>query len=147
MNNLDRTINIQKFFLRTSIRSVCRSTFIVFLALCFLLMQTLPVVAAFANGMDLMVPLGQEGGHPKKGCGCCKPADCPCDMKKDQACKPMSPDVASMVRPGNHAPEEAGFLQESFRQSRPLQTARSSHWVFARAPCPIIYLATLNLLC
>jgi hypothetical protein len=68
-------------------------------------------------------------------------------LKKDRACEPMSPDLAFMVRPGNHVPEESGILQGSFRQSSPLQTARSSHWVFARAPCPIIYLATLNLLC
>jgi hypothetical protein len=68
-------------------------------------------------------------------------------LKKDQACEPMSPDLAIMVRPGNLAPEEAGPLQGSFRQIQPAQTARISHWVFARAPCPQIYLANLNLLC
>jgi len=134
-------------FLRASIRSICRYMFIVFLALCFLLMQALPVVAVFAGGINPLMSAGQEGRHSKRGCCCCNPSTCPCDLKKDQTCEPMSPDLAFMVRPSNHVPEEAGFLQESFRQSRPLQTARSSHWVHARAPCPIIYLATLNLLC
>ena len=134
-------------FLRASIISLCRFTFIVFLGLCFLLMQVLPVIAVFANGMNHWMSAGQEGRHSKRVCCCCNPSTCPCDLKKDQACEPMSPDLAFMVRPGNHVPEEAGPLQGSFRQSRPLQTARSSHWVFARAPCPIIYLATLNLLC
>jgi hypothetical protein len=147
MNNINRTVSVQEFFLRASIRSICSSTFIVFLVLCFLLMQSLPVVAAFDDGMNPLMSAGQEGRHSKRGCCCCNPSTCPCDLKKDKACEPMSPDLAFMVRPGNHVPEEAGFFQESFRQSRPLQTARSSHWVFARAPCPIIYLATLNLLC
>ena len=144
---MDRTVNVQECFLRPSISSICRPAFIVFLVLCFLLMQALPVVAVFANGMNPLMSAGQEGRHSKRDCCCCNPSTCPCDLKKDQACEPMSPDLAFMVRPGNHVPEEAGFLQESFRQSRPLQTAHSSNWVFARAPCPIIYLATLNLLC
>ena len=133
--------------MRASIRSICRPAFIVFFVLCFLLMQVLQVVAAFSNGMNPLMSAGQEGRHSKRGCCCCNPSTCPCDLKKDQAYEPMSPDLAFMVRPGNHVPEEAGFFQESFRQSRPLQTACSSHWLFARAPCPLIYLATLNLLC
>jgi hypothetical protein len=147
MKNRIALLNIRSDYLRASIRSICRYTFIVFLVLCFLLMQALPVVAAFANGMNPLMSAGQEGRHSKLGCRCCNPSTCPCDLKKDQACEPMSLDLAFMVRPGNHVPEEAGFLQESFRQSRPLQTTRSSHWVLARAPCPLIYLATLNLLC
>lgn len=142
-------IETSKFrsFLRASIRSICRFTFIVFLVLCFLLMQALPVVAVFAGGMNPLMSAGQEGRHSKRGCCCCNPSTCPCDLKKDQACEPMGPDLAIMVRPGNLAPEEAGPLQGSFRQIQPAQTARFSHWVFARAPCPQIYLATLNLLC
>ena len=147
MNNWLETSMFRISFLRAPIRSACWSTFIVFLVLCFLLMQALPVVAAFANGMNPLMSAGQEGRHSKRGCCCCNPSTCPCDLKKDQACEPMSPDLAFMVRPGNLAPEEAGPLQGFFRQSCSSNTARKTHWVFARAPCPLIYLATLNLLC
>jgi hypothetical protein len=134
-------------YLPTPTKTVCRCMFIFLLVLCFLLMQALPVVAAFAGGMNPLMGEEQERIHPKKGCCCCNPSTCPCDIKKNQACEPMSPDLAFMVRPGTIAPEETGPLQGSYRQCRPAQTARSSHWVFARAPCPLIYLATLNLLC
>jgi hypothetical protein len=147
MNYWIEPAKFRSVFLQPLISSICRSAFIGFFVLCFLLMQALPVVAVFAGGINPLMSDGQEGRHSKRGCCCCNPSTCPCDLKKDQTCEPMSPDLAFMVRPGNHVPEEAGFLQESFRQSRPLQTARSSHWMHARAPCPIIYLATLNLLC
>jgi hypothetical protein len=146
MNNRIFPLNLRGGYLPVPIRTICRCMFILFLVLCFLLMQTLTVVAAFADGMNPMVSAGQESRHTKRGC-CCNPNDCPCDLKKDQACEPLGPDLAIMVRPGNLAPEEAGPLQGSFRQIQPAQTARISHWVFARAPCPLIYLSTLNLLC
>lgn len=130
-----------------SVRSICQSVLIGFFVLSFLLMQALPVVAAFASGLNLMVSAGQEGAHSKKGCCCCKPLNCPCDMKKDQTRGPMDFDMVFSARLGNHAPEDAGPLQEPVSQSRPSERARTTHWAFTRAPCPIIYLATLNLLC
>jgi hypothetical protein len=133
--------------LTLSVRSICRSALIGFFVFCFFLMQVLPVVAAFASGLNPMVSAGQEGAHSKKGCCCCKPPDCPCDMKKDQSRGPMDFDVVFPTRIGNHAPEDLGPLREPVSQNRPSETARTTHWVFARAPCPTIYLATLNLLC
>jgi len=133
--------------LRASIRSICRPAFIVFFVLCFLLMQVLPVVAAFANGMNPLMSAGQEGRHSKRDCCCCNPSTCPCDMKKNQTHRPMDFDLVLSTRFGNHTLEDTGLLPEPVRQSHISNTTRKTHWVFARAPCPIIYLATLNLLC
>jgi hypothetical protein len=147
MKNLLRPLNYRNVYLAVPISTICRYTFIVFLVLCFLLMQALPVVAMFAGGLNPLMGGEQERSHPKKGCCCCNPSTCPCDIKKDQACEPITPDLAFMVRPGNLAPEEVGSFQGSFRQNDAGDSTRKAHRAFARAPCPLIYLATLNLLC
>jgi len=148
MNNLDRQVNAQEcFFLRPSISSICRPAFIGFFVLYFLLMQTLPTLAALTDGMNSIMSAGQGKGHSKKGCRCCKPPDCHCDMKKDQTHRPMDFDLVLSTRFGNHTLEDTGFLPEPVRQSYSSNTTRKTHWMFARAPCPLIYLATLNLLC
>ena len=110
MNNLDRQVNAQEcFFLRPSISSICRPAFIGFFVLYFLLMQTLPTLAALTDGMNSIMSAGQGKGHSKKGCRCCKPPDCHCDMKKDQTHRPMDFDLVLSTRFGNHTLEDTGF--------------------------------------
>jgi hypothetical protein len=82
------------------------------------------------------------------GCCCCGPSHCPCDLKKDNTGIPAGNDLAFDAKAGyQNLEEEIGFLYERVREHPSDATARSLFFTSARAPCPIIYLSTLNLLC
>jgi hypothetical protein len=68
-------------------------------------------------------------------------------MKKDQARESEDFNLAFSTRLGNNVLEDMGPLTEFVRQNHPRDATRIARWKFARAPCPVVYLATHNLLC
>lgn len=124
-----------------------RLMFLFYLVLCFFLAQTLPVAPVLAQELCSTMSSGQVKTATQRGCCCCSPSACPCDMKKDQAHEPEDFNLAFSTRLGDNVLEDMGPLAEFVRQNCPRDAASLSRWMFARAPCPLIYLFTLNLLC
>lgn len=125
-----------------------RFVFISFLALCFLMAQALPVVAVSVRRSCAAMTSGQETiNQSKDGCCCCDASHCPCDLKKGEANLPTSSDLAFDAKVGYQSFEEAGIPCKTFNGLFSDDIAPTTFWTFARAPCPTIYLSTLNLLC
>ena len=124
-----------------------RILFMFFLSLCFFLVQTLPVARVLAQWLCPTMSSGKEKIASKRGCCCCGPSACPCDMKKDQAHGPVDFELAFSTRLFNNVLEDMGPLTEFVRQNHSCDAVRIARWMFARAPCPVVYLATHNLLC
>jgi hypothetical protein len=123
-----------------------RHLFISFLTLCFCLVQMLPVMTLYAQAPCLAMSAGQMISQSKRCC-CCDSSACPCDLKKDQAGLPMSKDLAFTTNIGYQNFEEVCFLREPIKDYYPDEITSITFWVLPRAPCPTIYLATLNLHC
>jgi hypothetical protein len=123
-----------------------RLVFVFSLALCFILTQMLPVVTLYSQGVCPAMPAGQMISQSKRCC-CCDSSACPCDLKKDQAGLPMSYDLAFTTNIGYQNFENVCFLREPTKDYYPDKITSITFWVLPRAPCPTIYLATLNLLC
>jgi len=134
-------------YIPVSARTMYRCTFIFLLVLCFLLTQALPARAVFAGGKISGIQAEQVNGHSKRGCCCFKPFTCPCDMKKGKTSDPASNDCVFAPRSGDKTLEEEYPFTVSVTKSPSSHITLKTEWFFARAPCPIIYLATLNLLC
>jgi hypothetical protein len=125
-----------------------RLFFIIFLAFCFMVGQAIPVIALSTQRPCAAMSSGQKTIiQSKHGCCCCNSSHCPCDLKKDNARVPVSDDLAFDAKASYQNLEEIGFLRERVSEYRSDATARSLFFSFARAPCPNIYLSTLNLLC
>lgn len=127
--------------------TVYRLVFVFSLTIFFFLAQTLPVVTLFAQGTCSTMSAGLNNGQSKSGCCCCDSSACPCDLKKDQAGEPMSSDLAFTTHTGYQNFEEVIFFRDSIKNGHPDARTYANFWIFARAPCPEIYLATLSLLC
>jgi hypothetical protein len=135
-----------RVYIPVSARTMCRCASIFLLVLCFLLTQALPARAVFAGKIS-GIQAEQGNGHSKRGCCCCKPLTCPCDIKNGKTGEPISNDCVFAPRSGDKTLEEEYPFTVSVTKSPSSHITLKPEWIFARAPCPIIYLATLNLLC
>jgi hypothetical protein len=125
-----------------------RLIIIIFLAICFMVGQAFPVIALGTQRPCAAMSSGQKTiNQSKHGCCCCNASHCPCDLKKDNTTLPAGDDLAFDAKAGYQNLEETGFLRERVSEYHSNAMARSLFFSFARAPCPIIYLSTLNLLC
>jgi hypothetical protein len=68
-------------------------------------------------------------------------------MKNEKNSYPISNDCVFAPRSGDKTLEEGYPFTVSVTKSPSSHITLKTEWIFARAPCPIIYLATLNLLC
>jgi len=134
-------------YIPVSARTMFRCAIMFPLVFCFLLTQALPARAVFASGKKSVIPAEQGNGNSKRGCCCCRPLSCPCDMKKGKTSDPISNDCVFAPRSGDKTLEEEYPFTVSVTKSPSSHITLKTEWIFARAPCPIIYLATLNLLC
>jgi hypothetical protein len=146
INSLMDTFN-RFVYIPASARTMCSSAFIFLLVLCFLLTQALPAHATFASGKKSVIPAEQSNGQSKRGCCCCKPLTCPCDMKKGKTINPISNDCVFAPRSGDKTLEEEYPFTVYVTKSPSSYITLKTDWIFARAPCPQVYLTTLNLLC
>lgn len=124
-----------------------RILFVTLIVLCFFLAQLMPVVSVKALEMCAAKSVGQKISQSKRGCCCCGTSHCPCDLKKGEANLPTSTDLAFDAKVGYLSVGEVSFLCETFNTRYSDDIATATFWTFARAPCPTIYLSTLNLLC
>jgi hypothetical protein len=125
-----------------------RIFFVIFLATCFMVAQALPVVALSLQNPCAAMSSGQKTmSQSKHGCCCCNSSHCPCDLKKDNTTLPAGDDFAFDAKAGYQNLEETGFLRERVSECHSDPMVRSLFFSCARAPCPIIYLSTVNLLC
>lgn len=125
-----------------------RLNFIFLLTLCFMAAQALPVVAVSVQSSCAAMLSGQKTiSQSKLGCCCCDTSHCPCDLKQGNTRIPAGNDLAFDAKAAYQNLEEIGSLRERVREHPSEATTRSLFFSCARAPCPIIYLSTLNLLC
>jgi len=127
--------------------SLCRCVMVLFFAFCFMIAQAAMANAMLSDGQQTVMMAKQSSTHAKNGCCCCKPLFCPCDMKKGKASKVIDNDFVFAPKTSDQTPEKEYPLQVTVMKSSSNDGTYPTNWVFARAPCPIIYLATLNLLC
>lgn len=125
---------------------LCRCVLVFFVAFCFMIAQAAMAHTMLSDGQQTAMMAKQTGNHAKNGCCCCKPLSCPCDMKKGKANKVTDNDFVFAPKTSDQTPEKEYPLQVTVMKSPSNDGTYPTNWVFARAPCPIIYLANLNLL-
>jgi hypothetical protein len=132
---------------KSEIILLCRCVLVFFVAFCFMTAQAAMAHAMLRDGQQTVMMAKQNSNHAKNGCCCCKPLSCPCDMKKGKTNKVIDNDFVFAPKTSDQTPEKESPLQVTVTKNPSNDGTYPTNWVFARAPCPIIYLATLNLLC